>query len=207
MNRTDFMKELRAGIVKLPYQEAEAALEYYEEYFEEAGPDNESRVLDELGDPKVIAAQIMTDFHNREAENGSKSTDNEAASSYDFSHKQTQNNYDYTNSTGAFNIDDIKLQENKESKRDFKLPISSPVVIILLILAIPVVIPLLFGAIGVLIGVEVTIFALGVVSFILTVVGAFCLLAGIGTMGAQLMTGLFVKIGRASCRERGCQYV
>ncbi len=197
MNRTDFMKELRAGIVKLPYQEAEAALEYYEEYFEEAGAENEERVLEELGDPKAIAKQIMEDFHNREAhqsESGSSDefTTKQSKNNYDFSNKEYQAAHDFTSSAGSINLDDIKLQENKESRSNFKSLGSSPLVIILLIIAIPVIVPLLFGAIGVLIGIEVTIFALGIVSFVLSVAGVVCLMAGAATLGGQFMTGLFV---------------
>ncbi len=192
MNRTDFMKELRAGIVKLPYQEAEAALEYYEEYFEEAGAENEERVLEELGDPRAIAKHIMEDFHNREAENGNEFTAKEPESSYDFSNKGYQTNNDFTSGAGSINLDDIKLQENKESRSNIKSLGSSPLVIILLIIAIPVIVPLLFGAIGVLIGIEVTIFALGIVSFVLWVAGVVCLMAGAATLGGQFMTGLFV---------------
>ena len=192
MNRTDFMKELRAGIVKLPYQEAEAALEYYEEYFEEAGAENEERVLEELGDPRAIAKQIMEDFHNREAENGNEFTAKKSESSYDFSNKDYQTNNDFTSGAGTINLDDIKLQENKESRSNFESPASSPLFIILLIIAIPVIVPLLFGAIGVLIGIEVTIFALGLVSFVLIVAGVVCLMAGAATLGGQFMTGLFV---------------
>lgn len=192
MNRTDFMKELRAGIVKLPYQEAEAALEYYEEYFEEAGAENEERVLEELGDPRAIAKQIMEDFHNREAENGNEFTAKKSESSYDFSNKDYQTNNDFTSGAGTINLDDIKLQENKESRSNFEAPGSSPLFIILLIIAIPVIVPLLFGAIGVLIGIEVTIFALGLVSFVLIVAGVVCLMAGAATLGGQFMTGLFV---------------
>lgn len=196
MNRIDFMKEFRAGIVKLPYQKAEAALEYYERYFEEAGPKNEERVLQELGDPSELARKIMEDFYRSETEKGNESETQESTSSYDFSSKETQNNYNFTSGTDAFNINDIKLEESKETRSNFKVPTSSPLFILLVIIAIPVVAPLLFGAIGLLIGVEVTIFALGVVSFILTVAGVICLLAGTATLGGQFMTGVFV-IGMA----------
>ncbi len=181
MNRVEFMKELRAGIVKLPYQEAEAALEYYEEYFEEAGPKNEERVIEELGDPKEVAAQIMRDFRNKEAEAGNA-----------FDEKEVTSSYDFTSSTTGFNMNDIKLDDNKRAKRDSRSSMSSPVFIILMILAIPIALPLLLGAVGVLIGVEVTIFALGIVSFALVIASIVSLLAGISTLGASLMTGLFI---------------
>ena len=181
MNRVEFMKELRAGIVKLPYQEAEAALEYYEEYFEEAGSENEERVIHELGDPKEVAAQIMRDFRNKEAEAGNVYDEKEVAS-----------NYSFTSSNSGFNINDIKLDENKGTKREPRSPMSSPIFIILMILAIPIALPLLLGAVGLLIGVEATIFAFGIVSFVLVAASIMSLIAGISTLGASFMTGLFI---------------
>lgn len=62
MNRAEFMKILRSELRKLPEDERNAALEYYEEYFEEAGAENEQQVLENLGNPKKIAAQIKADY-------------------------------------------------------------------------------------------------------------------------------------------------
>lgn len=64
MNKEQFMKELEK---KLPNEEKEAALTYYEEYFEEAGKENESQVILELGDISKIANQIMVNFIGKES--------------------------------------------------------------------------------------------------------------------------------------------
>lgn len=68
MNREMFMGELRLKIARLPQEELEAALEYYEEYFDEAGPDCESEIIRELGTPSQIAKQIMGEHVLREVE-------------------------------------------------------------------------------------------------------------------------------------------
>lgn len=68
MNKGEFMTELRSKLAKLPHEELESAVGYYEEYFEEAGIENEERALQELGSPSQIARQIMADFVIKESE-------------------------------------------------------------------------------------------------------------------------------------------
>ena len=62
MNRAEFMKILRSELRRLPEDERNSALEYYEEYFDEAGPQKEQQVLENLGNPKKIAGQIKADY-------------------------------------------------------------------------------------------------------------------------------------------------
>lgn len=68
MNKQDFMKELNDKLHKLPEEEKNNALKYYEEYFEEAGDDKELNILEELGSPSNIASQIIADFAIKETE-------------------------------------------------------------------------------------------------------------------------------------------
>lgn len=62
MNRKEFINKLRKEISKLPEEEIEAAIEYYEEYFDDAGEENEKEVLDQLGSPKKVAGQIKSEY-------------------------------------------------------------------------------------------------------------------------------------------------
>lgn len=68
MNREGFMRELVAKLSRLPEEERLEAVAYYEEYFDEAGPDKETEVIRELGNPSDIAKQLMADFVVKEAE-------------------------------------------------------------------------------------------------------------------------------------------
>ena len=51
MNRREFIARLKEEISRLPQEEIEAAVEYYEEYFDEAGADKEQDVLETPGQP------------------------------------------------------------------------------------------------------------------------------------------------------------
>ncbi len=69
MNRAEFMKKLRSELHKLPEDERNAALEFYEEYFDEAGVENEQQVIESLGNPKKVAAQIKSEYAMRQLDN------------------------------------------------------------------------------------------------------------------------------------------
>lgn len=62
MDRASYLKKLRKKLHRLPAHELDAALAYYEEYFDEAGEDNEQQVIAQLGSPSHVAAQILADF-------------------------------------------------------------------------------------------------------------------------------------------------
>jgi uncharacterized membrane protein len=67
MTRKQFMEELRDRLSRLPASERDAALAYYEEYFDEAGSDREQEVIRELGSPASVASRILADYAVKEA--------------------------------------------------------------------------------------------------------------------------------------------
>lgn len=58
MTRAEFLAQLRAALSDFSAEEREDALNFYEEYFNEAGPANEAAVLAELGSPAKVARII-----------------------------------------------------------------------------------------------------------------------------------------------------
>ena len=48
MNRVEFIDELKKKLRKLPYDEIKEAIDYYEAYFDDAGPENEQNVKEIL---------------------------------------------------------------------------------------------------------------------------------------------------------------
>jgi uncharacterized membrane protein len=60
MDKQNYLIELRQRLNPLPLSmdEIADAIQYYEEYFSEAGPEREQEVIKELGSPSYVAAQI-----------------------------------------------------------------------------------------------------------------------------------------------------
>ncbi len=59
MTKADFLGTLQGALGGASPEERAAALQYYNEYFDEAGPEREEAVAEELGSPLDIAAEIM----------------------------------------------------------------------------------------------------------------------------------------------------
>ena len=59
MNKQSYLAKLAALLAPLPEQERQDALNYYEEYFDAAGPDAEAATAAELGDPAEAARKIL----------------------------------------------------------------------------------------------------------------------------------------------------
>lgn len=62
MSRKEFLGQLERLLWDIPEQERREALDYYNSYFEEAGEENESSVIQELGSPGKVAAMIKADL-------------------------------------------------------------------------------------------------------------------------------------------------
>lgn len=62
MNKQEYMEQLKAKLKRLPKEDFERAVEYYEEYFAEAGLENEERAIADLGSPQEAADQIICDM-------------------------------------------------------------------------------------------------------------------------------------------------
>lgn len=58
MSYEQFIKELGSLLEGVPAEEREEALQYYSDYFADAGKENEEQVLKELSSPQKVAAQI-----------------------------------------------------------------------------------------------------------------------------------------------------
>ena len=63
MNRTDFMNQLESLLQNISPAEREEALQYYNEYFNDAGTENEQDVIEALGNPAKVAENIKRDLY------------------------------------------------------------------------------------------------------------------------------------------------
>lgn len=59
MTSQEYLNQLQKYLKKLPQNDYEDAMEYFTEYFADAGPENEQAVMEELGTPKQAAAELM----------------------------------------------------------------------------------------------------------------------------------------------------
>lgn len=72
MNREEYMKSLGHCLRRLPREDFEKALDYFNEYFDEAGPENEAGAIEDLGSPEAAAAQLICDYADAYAKSEDK---------------------------------------------------------------------------------------------------------------------------------------
>ena len=67
MTRAEYLAELDSHLITLPREERDMAINFYKEYFDEAGPEKEQEVIDELGKPYNLAKSIIgeTSLYNK----------------------------------------------------------------------------------------------------------------------------------------------
>ncbi|MBE5882461.1 MAG: DUF1700 domain-containing protein [Lachnospiraceae bacterium] len=65
MNKNEFLKQLDFLLSDFPEDERREAMEYYVEYFDEAGPEKEDEVLKELGSPQEVANHIREELSGK----------------------------------------------------------------------------------------------------------------------------------------------
>ena len=62
MNRTEYMNALEKRLRILPKENFNEAMDYFTEYFEDAGPEREQQAIQDLGSPDTAAEQIITNM-------------------------------------------------------------------------------------------------------------------------------------------------
>lgn len=96
MSKNEYLERLRNQLQNIPNDEVNNIVEYYREYFEDAGVENEENVMKELGSPESLAARISNDYTGKEAGNGSAEfynyTDGRNASSNQYSQAKPYQN-------------------------------------------------------------------------------------------------------------------
>lgn len=65
MTSGEYLNQLQKYLKKLPQSDYEDAMEYFTEYFADAGPEKEQAVIEELGTPKQAAAELMVNLLDR----------------------------------------------------------------------------------------------------------------------------------------------
>lgn len=68
MNREEYMRTLGHRLKRLPREDYDKAMEYFVEYFEEAGPENEAQAIEDLGKPEAAADQLIQDYADEYAQ-------------------------------------------------------------------------------------------------------------------------------------------
>lgn len=68
MTRADYMKTLAYSLRRLPKEDYHKALEYFEEYFNDAGPEHEQAAIEDLGTPEEASRELIMNLAEKNIE-------------------------------------------------------------------------------------------------------------------------------------------
>lgn len=174
MNREQFIAQLARILQDLPPAERQEAIRYYQEYFDDAGEENEDAVIQELGSPGKVVASIKANLQYGGSTFGANDTDMENTGT----ESQTKDADGWQNADTQGQSGQQQTWQNRSTQSPYAMQARKPkrgvggwaLLIIILVFASPMLLGVGGGALGIFIGILATVFALWI-SFFAVAIG------------------------------------
>ena len=179
MNRIEFMQQLEMLLADISEAERADAIKYYNDYFDDAGIENEAGVIEQLGSPEQVAQNIKADAFGTENVNQTYSSQDAPNMNYTYSSQDAPNmNHTYTSQDAPNMNHTYTNQQPQNNDRD-------GATLALVVVLIIVTFPLWMSLAGALIG----------IAFGLTVGGGGIMVGGIAVIGAAIAKTAIFPMG------------
>lgn len=189
MNRLEFMNQLEQLLSDIPEAEKREALQYYEDYFNDAGVESEQEVINSLDSPENIARAIKSEIGV-----GQKAFDSNKIDCWENERTRAEQPYQNTASYA-------ERTQSQPVKTEEKSKLSGgmiALIVILCIFASPLILSLAITVLSLLFAVYITIFSLivafGAISISFFIAAILMVIVGIIKLAAAPAGGL-VLIG------------
>lgn len=193
MTREEFMTELASMLQDISVEERVEAMQYYNDYFDDAGEKKEEKIAAELGSPAKVAAEVKAGL-----ERGSSETSEYRETGYtdtrfeeQVSLAKREETAEKSEGSSYHYAENAEVPKNS-AKKDKILKIAA--IVLVALAASPILISLAVGAFCLVFGIVITVlailFALVVVAVTMVIVGIVLSICGIITVVSQLPTGL-----------------
>lgn len=176
MNRVEFMGQLERLLWDISESDKQDAIAYYNDYFDEAGTDNEAQLIQKLGSPGKVAATIKAELHTAGNEQG----------------EYTERGY----YDGRETVNQNPPAKRKVGERGTKEKkgVPWPLIIVLAVFASPLLVGVGGGLLGGFVGLVCAIFAVvvavAVCGVAFPIAGIACVVVGIFRMAFSPAEGL-----------------
>ena len=206
MTRNEYMEQLKKYLKRLPKEDYDNAIEYFSEYFDEAGAENEQQVIEELGTPQMVASTICLHLEPGSEKNGEftesgfqdERFEEKATPAARSPRTKAGDTYSYNEPYG-----EQDYQSTYDNRGQGQKPWTSKTLKIILIIAIvlvgaPVVIPVGIGIVAAILGLVIATVAffaglvvasvgIGIAGITVAVLG---IVAAVGFPSAMIMVGV-----------------
>lgn len=229
MNRFEYMRRLEDLLSDISPSEKEEALTYYNDYFNDAGQENEQKVIEELGSPEQVAAGVKEGLglqtydrvqdspegeknHNQSAQSGrdgNAGAQNMQKQNVCSQYSDMQNSNIQKPDTQYFNNNQVPPQSQPQQKKSkpawlitlivIGLIFASPLILALIAVIFAVIISVFSLIFGLLIGFGAAALALYVTAFVCAVLGLVVLPVNVLVSGALLGSGCLCAAAGILC--------
>lgn len=215
MNRKEFMSRLEGLLWNVSPGEREEALQYYDDYFDDAGEENEQAVIETLGAPEKIAETIRRELQGEENARRVSGSNREVIPWGEAEPEKTETGdgryggreageRGYGGRGGGEPAGDGSVHEPPRKKAKGMSGGVIALLVVLALLALPIGLPVILGALGTLFGMLAAwfamIFSFGVaaaallgVLLLLIILGGMCVMlnpfVGLALWGCGLICG------------------
>ena len=207
MNRIEFMTELAALLQDVPEEERRDAMKFYNDYFDDAGEENEQQVIEELGNPAKVAATIKADLGSFSREQGeytekgyqdSRFENKEMPAGRDYQ----GNGHDKSRDDDGYRYGDGSYQggfggyayENAGEQPRTNNALKIFLIVLLIIVGSPIVIPVVIAVAAVVFAAGITLLvlfaSLVIASVAVVFVGVCIFIAGVVSVIPEIAVGL-----------------
>ena len=219
MSRAEFMRRLAELLTDVSPAEREEAIQYYNDYFDDAGVENEQSVIASLGSPEQLAKTIKAglfdggnagEFTEKGFSGYEQRRSNEVFNPNDTQNdqfgQQQYNQQQYSGQQSAqqqWQANNAYTEQTQSGKKREKQPMSGgtiALIVLLCILASPFILGIGGGALGIIIGILGALFGIvvgfGAVGVALMIAGVCLFVYGVTLLFGAPLGGLCV-IGAA----------
>lgn len=192
MSRWEFMRQLEELLFDISPSEREEALQYYNDYFNDAGKENEKEVIEALGSPQQVA-EIVKEGLGESAGTG-EFTEN------GYTSKAEENKNALVERKASEKVQPQQTEQGA-AKEKKNMPVWAIVLIVIgCIILSPVIIGLFFSIVGVVIGVVASIIGvvigIGAAALALYIAALALLVAGFASLPVTpVVSGLLIGAG------------
>lgn len=202
MTRDQYINQLEYLLQDIQDEDKEDALQYYRDYFDEAGPEKEEDIIRELGSPERIASMIRCDIAGHLEQGGEFTESGYQDERFKDPNYQLARRYDLPeNAVGpAHGQQSFSEQEGQHQKNTQKLPprtsrlLKVILWIILIIAASPFLIGVGGGILGLMVGaggILIAVLALtGIMTIAMLVTGTVMIPVGIVVLFSHPLDGI-----------------
>lgn len=200
MKKEEFVRQLEYLLQDISEEDRNEAVNYYLDYLQEAGPENEKAVLQEFGSPERIAAIIRADLSGNLEDGGSFTESGYEDERFRDPNYQVANRLDLPDVEVVEEKEERARKERAEKKEEKKPWTNGFLKVVLCLILLAVAFPFAAGIGGTTLGIFIAIVAVvgvffllaGLLTLLLLVGGVCAVIVGFATLAVDLMDAVCI---------------